>query len=184
MNKICHECGGSFESNHFKKLTCSPSCAAALRKATKLKWVADNKERTSEYNKKTQAKRIANGKMLAYQQSRRASKAGYLDRFMERIKKECPNSDISREYLDSIFGSSCAVTGVPFQYSKRKYQYLRNPYSPSIDRIDSSKEYMRGNVQVVLTTVNLAKTDMSMKDFTEVWGSILKSWGALTQGKY
>jgi hypothetical protein len=48
---------------------------------------------------------------------------------------------------------TCAVTGIPFVF-----QFGRgiHPLSPSIDRIDSSKGYVNGNVRVVLWAVNTA----------------------------
>lgn len=51
--------------------------------------------------------------------------------------------------------------------------------SPALDRIDSDKGYYKGNVQVVLTTVNLAKNKMSMESFKKVWKDILENWSAL-----
>jgi hypothetical protein len=51
----------------------------------------------------------------------------------------------------------CAVTGLQFEFAfggrRRKG---REPYRPSIDRIDSKLGYVRGNCRVVLVAVNIA----------------------------
>jgi hypothetical protein len=136
-------------------------------------------------NKRHSAKRKANGKLKAYQVARRSSKSGYIDRFLERIRHQNPNTDITRDYLLSLFADACAVTGVAFVYDRSGgTTSFQNPYSPSIDRIDSKLPYQVGNVQVVLSAVNFAKNAMSMEDFIKVWRDITKSWNALTQGNY
>lgn len=47
----------------------------------------------------------------------------------------------------------CSVTGVPLRWT----DILFDPWRPSIDRIDSNKGYVHGNVRLVCTMYNLAK---------------------------
>lgn len=55
-------------------------------------------------------------------------------------------------YLRS--GGRCMVSGVPF--SLDRYGSNRAPFAPSIDRIDSGREYDQDNVRLVCQLVNLA----------------------------
>jgi len=74
------------------------------------------------------------------------------------------------EYLIKLFernSGRCALTGMPFRlehYEKSR----RNPYAPSIDRIDNGLGYTEGNVRLVLTFVNLAIADYGEDVFRRV----------------
>lgn len=48
----------------------------------------------------------------------------------------------------------CAISGQAF--SLEKYGSNRAPFAPSLDRIDCSKGYVKGNVRLVSQIVNLA----------------------------
>lgn len=52
----------------------------------------------------------------------------------------------------------CEVTGIPFEFG-RWPGTAKNPYAPSLDRIDSSKPYSPDNVQVVVWAYNRLKSD-------------------------
>lgn len=63
----------------------------------------------------------------------------------------------------------CALSGVVM----RKGQGRMDPYSPSIDRIDSSKGYTPENCQIVLHRVNIAKGDMCQNEFIKLCRTVL-----------
>jgi hypothetical protein len=48
----------------------------------------------------------------------------------------------------------CAVSGLLFSMMRFPQALVKHPYGPSLDRIDSYKGYVRGNVRVVCTAVN------------------------------
>jgi hypothetical protein len=56
----------------------------------------------------------------------------------------------------------CELTGIPFRYDPG------SPYRPSLDRIDSSKPYVHGNVRVVLVFINWAKHSYEDAVFQDV----------------
>lgn len=184
MEKVCAVCGADFVTQFSRLSVCSDSCKKEKNRQRAREWGARNPDKVSQSNKKTQQERLNNGKFRVYQEARRSSKAGYLDRFLERARKENPATDLTREYLDAIFSDKCSVTDVPFSFDRKKGTGFQNPYAPSIDRINSALPYQVGNVQIVLTAVNFAKNEMSMNDFVGVWRNITKSWAALTQGRY
>lgn len=81
--------------------------------------------------------------------------------------------DISIQYLWKLFlrqNRRCAITGVILDWSG---SWAENRYSKtskrtaSLDRIDSSKGYVKGNVQWVHKIINVMKNDMTAEEFHE-----------------
>lgn len=65
--------------------------------------------------------------------------------------------DLSVEWLEEkVAHGACERTGLPF--SEELYLTAsKDPFAPSLDRIDSSKGYTQDNVQLVCTIYNIAK---------------------------
>ena len=82
--------------------------------------------------------------------------------------------DLTPEYIQKVFDDcdgKCEITGLPFSMelgSKNK----RNPYRPSVDRINSKKGYVKGNIQIVLAIVNTMKMDYT----DDVIHPVIKAW--------
>lgn len=139
----------------------------ALRDKTKKYYNSDKgHERTLNYNRNYRA--LNKNKIATNLQVRRKTKAGYADRFMERLKLRTPDTDIDRGYLMSVFNDNCAITNRPFEYEKT-YNSYHNALAPSIDRIDSKIGYYKGNIQIVLSCINRMKNDMPNPEFLELW---------------
>lgn len=76
--------------------------------------------------------------------------------------KDCVKSEINitEEYLNELYeiqGRKCYYSGVPFS----------KDYRPSVDRIDSSKGYMKGNVVICEDKINIMKSNLSIEEFKE-----------------
>ena len=74
--------------------------------------------------------------------------------------------EVSIEYLTNLYISQngkCAITGDPIPELEKA----------SIDRIDSSKGYVEGNIQFVTTQANLSKHIMSMSELYEFCKKVL-----------
>lgn len=68
---------------------------------------------------------------------------------------------LSPRYLNSLWqrtGGVCALSGIKISINE----------TASLDRIDSSKGYIPGNVQWIHKKVNIMKRDISQKDFIEI----------------
>lgn len=75
--------------------------------------------------------------------------------------------EVSIEYLWNLFQEQnqiCAITG----------DYITSIKEASLDRIDSSKDYVEGNVQWVTKQANLSKHIMSMNELYEFCKKVLK----------
>lgn len=68
--------------------------------------------------------------------------------------------DFIQEKLEFGF---CEVTGIKFDFSPHS-EYDKNPYSPSIDRIDSNKGYTKENTQIVIWQYNLMKGEITKEE--------------------
>lgn len=77
--------------------------------------------------------------------------------------------NIDVEYVAGLWKSqanTCAFTGLTLELNKPgTKQDLR--FLASLDRLDSSRPYERGNLQFVSASLNLAKSDMSNESFVE-----------------
>lgn len=138
----------------------------------------NNREAKLEYDKIRRSTPEFKVTRRIYQTSRRNSRDGYTDRFLERVKLRTPDSDLTRVYILSRFSDNCAITGVEFDYDFN-HSGFHNPLAPSIDRIDPSVGYYKGNIQIVLACVNKLKGDSTEEELEEVMTRIVKSWSSL-----
>lgn len=75
---------------------------------------------------------------------------------------------VSIEYLDKLLADQdckCALTGLPLVVRKTKG-------NASVDRIDSSRGYIPGNVQWVDKRINIMKHRVSQAQFIELCGLV------------
>jgi len=100
--------------------------------------------------------------------------AYYLRNCRRRQQPEYP-IDLDEEYLHDLWGSQngrCAISGIPLL--KRTFNTKKAPNIASLDRIDSSVGYMKGNVQFVAYSLNLAKQDFSAEEFSEFYDLLIE----------
>lgn len=102
-------------------------------------WYANNKERTIARNR---LRRTDNRKSL-------------LEAAQNRARTKSLPIDITVE--DIFIPGICPVLGIKLVRGKGRFI----PSSPSLDRIDPSLGYIRGNVQVISSKANAMKSDAS-----------------------
>ncbi len=93
---------------------------------------------------------------------------------------ECPlldGSEDSMRYLDAIAYDCCALSGLPLIYAIKSRD---TNATASLDRIDSSKGYVKGNVQWVHKTINGMKWDSNEKDFITFCCAVARHRGGVT----
>jgi hypothetical protein len=62
------------------------------------------------------------------------------------------SADVVRLYVDQ--GRRCAVTGLEFSFERYSDAFVKHPFAPSIDRIQSKGGYTLGNIRLVCAAVN------------------------------
>jgi hypothetical protein len=150
----CLQCGGI----HARKRFCSHECA-------RIHWRRHNNRRKNELQ---QAYRIGAG---ADRSSERAHETRrlharpfvYLIRSAKsRAKKKGFEYDLDLEWASARWSGKCEITGIQFIVNAKAHSGF--PYSPSIDRIDNSKGYLKNNCRFVIFAVNAMKGTGSDSD--------------------
>lgn len=70
--------------------------------------------------------------------------------------------DFDIDVSDIVIPDICPVFKKPFVFDKKGYG--ADPMSPSLDRIDSTRGYVRGNVAVISHRANSWKSDLSLSE--------------------
>jgi hypothetical protein len=136
----------------------------------------DHTEHRREIKRRAQAKwREANP-----ERHRETVRAVRLTYWAEEILKSCKGSAKRRgheclltlEDVRELFtGMTCSVTGVPLQLEWTGGG-SKNPWYPSVDRLDCAKGYTRDNVRAVCWAFNQARGDWP-DEVVEQW---VKAW--------
>lgn len=99
-------------------------------------------------------------------EKRRASKLRYFARHPERIickaardNAKTRNLEFNLTETDIVIPPVCPVFGTPFVRG--------TPYAASIDRIDNSKGYVTGNVQIISKRANMMKSAASQEELKQ-----------------
>jgi hypothetical protein len=83
----------------------------------------------------------------------------------QRAKNKGLAFDIDHDYIRSIVPSHCPIFGIPLEWSlQREGAVLVLPNSPSLDRIDPTKGYVKGNVWIISHRANTIKSDASHEE--------------------
>lgn len=94
----------------------------------------------------------------------------------DRAKRKGLDFDLTPEYIQRIFDrceGKCSITKLPFDMEiGTKGRGKRNPHRPSVDRVNSNRGYVKGNIQIVLTLVNTMKLDYTDK----ILHPVVKAW--------
>jgi len=108
----------------------------------------NKKEYMKEYESRPEVKK----RMKEYKKNWGQSFVGKLSRVKSRSKKKNLEFNLTIEYLESIYpkNNMCPLLNIPLDW-KSSYKH---PSTPSLDRIDSSKGYIKGNVQWVSWRAN------------------------------
>lgn len=149
---ICECCHKSFTRNRLyrnKRTFCSNSCSA----------IFNNKNRGSDWYK-------CNSNISGLEANNRKDEYSsfkyYLTKCKTRTKRCNENTDIDIKYLKKLWENQngiCPYTGVRMilPESTNHHQFIHSLKKASLDRIDSSKGYVKGNVEFVCVFINLAK---------------------------
>ena len=112
----------------------------------------ENRERKNAYMKEYNARPEVLESRKEYSKNKNASVPGRLQDAKSRSRVKNLEFNITLEYLESIYpdDSLCPLLSIPLDWSTPP----NHPSTPSLDRIDSSKGYIKGNVQWVSWRAN------------------------------
>lgn len=87
--------------------------------------------------------------------------------------------DIDQTYLLQVYeeqGGICALSGKPFDVRSRiAGREYASPWGISIDKIDPSIGYLKGNVRLICTMANVAKGRWSDTELLEFCQSVMEN---------
>lgn len=160
---ICDSCGKEVEKlaaeikrqkKKGKKLFyCDLSCAGKINSRHLGKYIEQNSEIIKKYcdNRKDE-----------YSPFRY-----HLNGAKKRNKQYKRDFDLDLQYLKELWdrqNGKCSVTGLELHIKyihTKKQRTDKSPYQASLDRIDNSKGYIKGNVRFVCLMFNIARNDFS-----------------------
>lgn len=90
------------------------------------------------------------------------------------IRAELP-IDINADYIEELWQTQnglCYYTHKKMKWAKEKVSF----FSPSLDRLDPSKGYIKGNVVLCLFAINSFKQELNVSDFLDFVNSV-SEWG-------
>ena len=96
---------------------------------------------------------------------------------LRRVRNRFRKVDITLDDLKELWEKQkgkCAYTNIDLQLPIGS-RVVDIRYQASLDRIDSSKGYIKGNVQFVAAPINYMKTNMPDKEFKEYLSFVAKS---------
>lgn len=115
-----------------------------------------NRERDKEVRRVNYAKFRA--RELIKSAKHRASKSGIAFNLDEHI-------ELYQSIIDAGF---CQATGLPFDLETKASHSDRNPFAPSLDRIEPELGYICSNVRVVLWAFNRALADWGVEVYAMI----------------
>lgn len=88
-----------------------------------------------------------------------------VDRAKRRAAEKQLSFDIDTKYVRSLVVSHCPVLGMPLEWScRRNVGNITLTGSPSLDRIDPAKGYVKGNVWIISYRANLIKSNATHEE--------------------
>lgn len=89
-----------------------------------------------------------------------------------RAKQKGLEFTLTKEWVKSR-GSNCELSGLPF---RPEYDGVhdRNPFAPSVDRIDSSKGYTPENSRLIFSCLNMGLGQWGLAEVAPVWAAVIE----------
>lgn len=154
MNKVCSTCkqekslenfckNKRFKDGHERR------CKSCKNDSTKKYYSTDRKGR--ETHRSSESIRRSRNK-----------KTTLLTNAKQRAKKH--NIDFNIVADDIVFPEYCPVLGIKLEYNLNKL----SDNSPTIDRIDNMKGYIKGNIKVISWRANRIKCDASIDEIEKI----------------
>lgn len=150
-------------ANRYTSGYCCVECKKApIARERNQKWY---KENGSIRNKRKQSDRKVNPSKYAKQQKNwrdRNPRQAML--IAARSRAKLAGLDFNIDLSDVVIPENCPILGIRLKAGKE----FGRTNSPSLDRIDNSKGYIKGNVAVISTRANILKRDASLYELVQL----------------
>lgn len=144
----------------------------------KREWEKNNVEKISEWKKlyrsseHGKAVRKAHADKYYAEMPLSARKTRILNSARQNARKKGREFSITVD--DLVWNTVCPVLGIPLNYGKPSDGRNHSFDSPSIDRTDASKDYVKGNVVIMSWRANRIKTDASINELSKLISYLTK----------
>lgn len=94
----------------------------------------------------------------------------YLAALKASAKNRGIEFSVEYEYIWSLFleqNRKCKYSNIPIFFSRNNIEHIMGQATASLDRIDSSKGYVEGNLQWLHKRINVMKGNMGEKEFLD-----------------
>lgn len=147
--------------------------------------ICDNKTRTWLCKCKCgNEKKIISSNLTKYDNAKKCNKcknveeisSTYLYRIKQEAKRRKIEYNLDDKYLWNLFiqqNRKCSLSGIELCFAQNYWKDI-NLQTASLDRIDSSKGYIEGNVQWVHKSINFMKHSLSEKRFVDLCFEVAK----------
>lgn len=108
---------------------------------------------------------------------RRLKRLITLTRYEALVRRKL-DFDITSEFLiDLLYKQNyrCALTGWELEFTSGGEFDGRNPMGCTIDRIDNSKGYVKGNIQLVCCIANITRNKLKIAQFIDLCRSVART---------
>jgi hypothetical protein len=161
LSKICFKCKATLDLSSFSKETkrkdgLSPRCKACKK--------IYNKQTERRRDIRDEAIRATGGISLRYVQDR-------VSLYKSRAKSKNYPFDLDADYLINLWKNQNGKC----YYTNREMNIIHlafNFWSPSLDRLDPDKGYVKGNVAWALHGVNCFKQELTLSQFLDFVNSV------------
>ncbi len=172
---ICENCGKKFErrlAEHKRNqrkgrhVFCSLSCAATWLNKHGKRNPDGNPENLDSGNRRDEYSPFRQHLRMAQRRARNKSLEMEID--LEYLKQLWEEQEARGVYTDWKLDNP--------QTTKAWEEHERTPRTASLDRIDSSKGYVKGNVQFTSYMANLAKNYFTEEEFIDFCKAVAEHW--------
>lgn len=177
--KKCNKCGQTKPINDFYKCKSNDDglqyrCKSCVLENSK-KWRNNNRDTIKQYyiNNKDHMKQ---NMMMRYRQLKTDEPWVIMYKAIkQRAKSKKMDFDLTPEYIKSIWSDTCPVLGIPlysaiFESGQSREKCKAKPMknSPTMDRIDSNKGYIQGNVCIMSYRANMIKNCGTLEEHRKI----------------
>ncbi len=180
MGKSCSACRAEKELEEFHKDRNRPDGRAYLCKPCNIAKAVDWQKRNAVRKLENARKSYSNNRQKGtYYVEDLAATPGntwqcVATKLIKRAQRGAKKREIEfaitqADILPLLKPGACPLSGYKFRYTYGAY----DPYAPSIDRIDSNKGYVPGNIRVICYILNVGMNQFGFDVAADIWGTVL-----------